>query len=85
MERRRDFSRRLALPIWAAGLVITAMTLGPGRHVTGGEDPFVTLGVQRPATPGPAPDLELTSLEGRIIRITDFRGKVVLLGFFTTT
>lgn len=85
MERIRDFSRRLALPIWAAGLVITAVTLCPGRQVMGGADPFVTLGVQRPATPGPAPDLGLPSLEGGIIRIKDFRGKAVLLGFFTTT
>lgn len=85
MGGTHGFIQRLALLITVAGLLITAMTLGPGRQVMGGADPFVTLGVQRPATPGPAPDLGLPSLEGRIIRIKDFRGKVVLLGFFTTT
>lgn len=81
----RNFSCRLALLITVAGLLITAVTLGPGRPVMGGEDPFVTVGVQRPATPGPAPDLRLPSLDGKTVQLKDFGGKAVLLGFFTTT
>ena len=32
-----------------------------------------------------APDLAFTALDGRQVRLSELRGKVVLLGFFTTT
>jgi len=48
-------------------------------------DPSVALGVERPAQQGPAPELALPSLDGRVVRPQDFRDKAVLLGFFTTT
>ncbi|MBI2878247.1 MAG: hypothetical protein HYY19_00805 [Candidatus Rokubacteria bacterium] len=48
-------------------------------------DPSAALGVERPARPGPAPELALPSLDGKVVRLQDFRGQVVLLGFFTTT
>lgn len=51
----------------------------------GAEDAFKAMAVQRPANLGPAPDLALPSLEGKTVRLKDFHGKVVLLGFFTTT
>jgi thiol-disulfide isomerase/thioredoxin len=34
--------------------------------------------------PLPAPDFELSTLEGRRVRLSDFRGKVVILNFWTT-
>jgi hypothetical protein len=63
---------------WIAGLMIAAMA--PAQAA---EDAFVSMAVQRPAQPGPAPDLALPSLEGETVRLKDFRGKAVLLGFFT--
>src|ERR1044072_8866631 len=32
----------------------------------------------------PAPDLELKSLDGRTVKLSDFRGKAVLLNFWAT-
>src|SRR5438105_1885112 len=36
------------------------------------------------ATLEPAPDFELKSLDGRTVRLSDFRGKVVVLNFWAT-
>lgn len=85
MRRPRDFIRRLALLTPAAGLAVAAATLSSSGPVQARQDLFAAMAVQRPANPGLAPDLELPSLDGRTVRIKDFRGKVVLLGFFTTT
>jgi hypothetical protein len=51
----------------------------------GARDPFEAMSVQRPAEPIAAPDLAFLTVEGREVRLSEVRGKVVLLGFFTTT
>lgn len=66
-------------------LVITTLTVGNTGPALGTEDLFAAMGVQRPANPGPAPDLSLPSLDGGTFHLKDFQGKVVLLGFFSTT
>lgn len=48
-------------------------------------NPFEAMAVQRPAEPVAAPDLAFRTAEGREVRLGELRGKVVLLGFFTTT
>jgi len=83
MRRARDWIGGSALPV--AAVLLTAVALGSEGPALGTEDPFPAMGVQRPANPSPAPDLELPNLDGRRVRLSDFRGKVVLLGFFTTT
>jgi len=83
--RAQDLLRRPALLTWTVGLVIGALALGPSGPARGTEDLFAPMGVQRPANPALAPDLGLPSLDGRTVHVKDFRGKVVLLGFFTTT
>lgn len=75
----------LALRALAAAFLVTLATLGLSGSALGTEDFFAVMGVQRPAQPGPAPDLALPDLDGKTVRLSDFRGKVVLLGFFTTT
>jgi thiol-disulfide isomerase/thioredoxin len=40
--------------------------------------------VARPAAPGAAPDFALVDLDGRGLRLADFRGRVVLLTFWAT-
>jgi peroxiredoxin len=40
--------------------------------------------VARPATPGPAPEFALPTLDGRVVRLADFRGRVLLLTFWAT-
>ena len=38
-----------------------------------------------PSAKSPPPDFELSDLEGRKVRLTDFKGAVVLLNFWTTS
>jgi len=68
-----------------AALVIVGSVValpGPGA---GTEALFAELGVERRTEPVPAPPLALPDLGGRTVRLSDYRGRVVLLGFFTTT
>jgi len=70
--------------------LVLAATLGllvpaPAGFATGvPADPFAALGVERLADPSPAPDVRFRSIEGAEVRASDLRGKVVLLGLFTT-
>lgn len=67
----------LALGIW---LLAAAQPAGAAG------DPFEALGVQAIPDPAPSPALSLPDLTGRVVAVPEeFRGKVVLLGFFTTT
>ena len=45
---------------------------------------FASLQVQPYQPPKPAPTFSLPSLDGRTIRLEDFRGKVLLLFFWAT-
>jgi cytochrome oxidase Cu insertion factor (SCO1/SenC/PrrC family) len=76
--------RRVTLMTWVFGLVIASVIIGAKGLAQAAEDPFDSLAVQRPAQRAPAPDLALPSLEGGMVNLKDFRGKVILLGFFTT-
>jgi cytochrome oxidase Cu insertion factor (SCO1/SenC/PrrC family) len=69
---------------WTAGLVIAALGLGLRGPALATEELFRAMAVQRLANPGPAPDLALPNPEGKTVHLKDFRGKVVLLGFFAT-
>ena len=67
----------LALGIW---LLAAAQPVGAAG------DPFENLGSQAIPEPAPSPALSLPDLTGRVVAVPEeFRGKVVLLGFFTTT
>ena len=47
-------------------------------------DPFDAMVVDRAGEPAPAPDVVFRTLDGREARVSDLRGKLVFLGFFTT-
>ncbi|MGH7325614.1 MAG: hypothetical protein ACREJ9_13360 [Candidatus Rokuibacteriota bacterium] len=74
-----------ALVTVIVALVIVGASVAARGTTAGAEAVFAALDVQRPATPPPAPDLALPDLSGRVVRLNDLRGRVVLLGFFTTT
>ena len=46
-------------------------------------DPYEPLSVLRIEN-RPAPDFSLPSVDSRTVRLSDYKGKVVLLGFFQT-
>jgi hypothetical protein len=64
----------------ALGLLVLHEVAGAG--VT--KDPFDAMVIDRVAEPTPAPDVVFRTLEGREVRVGDLRGRLVLLGFFTT-
>lgn len=67
----------LALGMWL---------LAAAQPVSAAGDPFEALGSQAIPEPAPSPSLSLPDLTGRVVAIPEeFRGKVMLLGFFTTT
>ncbi len=77
MNRRRAFIVATAL---ALGLLVRLD--GAGADAT--PDPFDAMAIDRVAAPIPAPDVVFWTLEGREVRVGDLRGRLVLLGFFTT-
>jgi cytochrome oxidase Cu insertion factor (SCO1/SenC/PrrC family) len=75
---------RAALRLTSAALPLVAVV--PLTAPAGGrKDPFDALGVHQPAEPFPAPDLTFRTLDGRETGLKELRGRIVLLGFFTTT
>ena len=84
MRRTRNRSRQVVCLAWVVGLLSVPLMLGSIGSVQAAEDPFASMTVQRPSQPGAAPDLALPTLEGTTVNLKDFRGKVVLLGFFTS-
>jgi cytochrome oxidase Cu insertion factor (SCO1/SenC/PrrC family) len=68
--------RRITL----VGLALALLTVGGA----GAAPDFASLQVQPYQPPKPAPAFSLPSLDGRTVRLEDFRGKVVLLFFWAT-
>ena len=63
-----------------AGVALALLTVSGA----GAAPDFASLQVQTYQPPKPAPAFALPSLDGRTVRLEDFRGKVVLLFFWAT-
>lgn len=64
-------------------LVVATLALLTAGNVGAAPD-FASLQVQPYQPSKPAPAFSLPSLDGRTVRLEDFRGKVVLLFFWAT-
>lgn len=87
MRRSARLTRLLVvLERRVAPVLILVLTAVPFTALAqAARDPFETMSVQRPAEPVAAPDLVFVTADGGEARLRELRGKVVLLGFFTTT
>lgn len=70
---------------WLALWIIGAAFAFPSVARAQGEEPFAAMRVARPPTPTPSPEFAFRTLAGDEVRLSSFRGKAVLLGFFSTT
>ena len=74
---------RVSLTVGAVIILLIGASFG--ATAGGAKDPYDAMAVHRPAEPFAAPELVLTSLDGGEVRLSALRGKVIVLGFFTTT
>lgn len=65
-------------------IVISVMAFFLSGNVLNGVAQFLESGVQEFNTPVEAPDFTLEEAGGSKISLNEFRGKVVILNFFTT-
>jgi peroxiredoxin len=68
--------------LFALGIVAVAALLFVGRHIIhNGSNSAKAISKTNGS---PAPDFELTSLDGKQVKLSDFRGQAVLLNFWAT-
>jgi peroxiredoxin len=76
--------KRDATVIVVVVLVIAGMLIA-GKHLTKPQTPGASISGSNKVIQGqPAPDFQLTDLDGNTVRLSDLRGKAVLLNFWAT-
>lgn len=75
----------VAKRMWVGfGLLVALFALSSGRVYAEVDDLFRALRLIRFAKPVAPPDFSLPDLNGKQVKLSDLRGKVVLLNFWTT-
>jgi len=72
--------RRLGI----AGIALCLMALGTGLGSVAASDIFPVAGPHTVKLGEPAPNFQLRDMQGRLVALSDLRGKVVLLNFWAT-
>lgn len=68
----------------AVAVLLVTLAGAPALRAQAETDPFAAMSALRVTPPVPAPDVTFVGLEGRPVRLDAFRGRPVLLTFFTT-
>jgi cytochrome oxidase Cu insertion factor (SCO1/SenC/PrrC family) len=77
--------RILASALVAAFVALLSFNLdAKSREITSDQDLMASMNITRIAESPKAPDFVLQDLEGKNFRLSDLRGKVVLINFWTT-
>lgn len=69
---------------WRVVVLLLGVVLGASGPVGAGEHFLRALGVERFKSPVQAAEFSLPTPEGKVLRLNDFRGKVVFLNFWAT-
>ena len=70
--------------LWIIGIVLCLMAAMAGLGGASAQDMFPVSGRQSVKLGEPAPNFQLQDLDGRLVSLSDLRGKVVLLNFWAT-
>src|SRR5207237_2073626 len=81
---RLRFAVRRNISVIIVVIAAIAVMLIIGKHLTKRSDVTQTVNPGGPAIGSVAPEFELASLDGKKVRLSDFRGKAVLLNFWAT-
>jgi cytochrome oxidase Cu insertion factor (SCO1/SenC/PrrC family) len=72
--------------VFAAGMVLVfVLGVSLNLETVAEDDVFAAMKVTRVVPPVMAPDLEIPTATGSSLRLSDLRGKAVIVGFFVTT
>ena len=78
-------TQRLSLITIAGTAVIFLLGASLNLGTAAEDDVFAALKVTRAVPPVMSPDLEIPTATGSSLRLSDLRGKALIVGFFVTT
>ena len=85
MKLRAKTWRILASALFVVFVALLSFNLdAKSREITSDQDLMASMKITRIAESPKAPDFVLKDLEGKSYRLSDLRGKVVLVNFWTT-
>jgi cytochrome oxidase Cu insertion factor (SCO1/SenC/PrrC family) len=81
---RNHVLRRMILAPWLAATLVGVFIGGSLPHAASLQQPLTELGLTEIPSDRAAPAFRLPDLEGQMVSLQDYRGKVVMLYFWTT-